>query len=176
MSASGYSLVIAATLITLGIAIGPAYLALRRKEGVRRGAFAVRANGIRVFLEAEEGQYLAVARVCYRVPRGPLLARFRLLLTRGNKTVWQSRFGIDEAEVARGSLVERQVPVGRFDVEADDQYTFRVEPEDAADTRVHVASIELFSRLPKPHPIALAASQALIGAGLVTLALRWVTN
>jgi hypothetical protein len=167
---------IAATLIMVGIAVGPAYIAFRRQEGTRRGAFAVRADGIRLFLEAEDGQYMAVARVCYRVPRGPLLARFRLLLLRGPLTVWSGRFGIEEAEVARGSLVERQVPIGRFDIEDDDQYTLCVESEGRTDPRVQVASIELYSRLPRPHPLAMVASQVLIGVGLLTLVVRLVNG
>lgn len=163
---------VAAALIALGLAVVPAYLFRARTAGVRCGAFAVRPDGIPVFLEAEQSQYLAVARICYRLPRGPLAAKFRLTVLKQAQPVWSMRFALDEADVNRGALVERQVQIGRFDIQRDGDYVLHIAPEASSDPRVHVRSVELFSRLRKPHPLALAVSQLLIISGLVALSVR----
>jgi hypothetical protein len=163
---------IAAALISIGIAILPIWVLRPRQAGTRRGAFATRPAGIPLYLDADQGRYRAVARLCYRLPRGPLVARFRCTLLDGTTPVWATRVALEEPDVSRGTLVERQVDMGVFDIQRDGDYVLKVEPEAAVDPRVQIASVELFAGLPRPHPIALAASQVLIVSGLAAIALR----
>jgi hypothetical protein len=79
---------------------------------------------------------------------------------------------LEESNVNRGAIVERQVTVGHFDVESDGQYVMRVESEGESDPRVQVASVELFGQLPRPHRRVWALGHLCIVAGLATVAVR----